>query len=265
MIIIDWFTVIAQIVNFLILVFLLRRFLYGPITKAMQAREQRIADQHEAADVKQREAEQKLVVYERRLLELDAAKDEILRETRREAEHLRQEMLSSAHNDADDLRTRWQSALQQQQDMFVRELRDRVSLHTYQIARRTLADLASVEIEQHVIGQFIERIGAMDEEMRAALTRAAQGNQQPITVVSAFDVPPDLRARIVEGIHQHIHPDTDVHFEVSPEVLSGVELKLGEQKLAWSMASYLDSLEESLSEAFNAEAMPQTTESAVVE
>jgi F-type H+-transporting ATPase subunit b len=174
-------------------------------------------------------------------------------------------MLSSAHNDADDLRTRWQRALQQEQDVFVRELRDRVSLHTYQIARRALADLASVEIEQHVIAQFIERIGAMDEEMRAALARAAHNSHQPVTVVSAFDVPPDLRARIVDGIHQHIHPDTDVHFHVSPEVLCGVELKLGEQKLAWSMAGYLDSLEESLAQAFNAEAIQQPTEAAVVE
>ena len=36
---IDWFTVAAQAINFLILVLLLRRFLYGPIVKAMDDRE----------------------------------------------------------------------------------------------------------------------------------------------------------------------------------------------------------------------------------
>ncbi len=40
---INWFTVLAQIVNFLILVYLLKRFLYGPIIRAMQEREKKIA------------------------------------------------------------------------------------------------------------------------------------------------------------------------------------------------------------------------------
>jgi len=40
---IDWFTVVAQVVNFLILVWLLKRFLYRPILNAIDAREKRIA------------------------------------------------------------------------------------------------------------------------------------------------------------------------------------------------------------------------------
>ena len=40
---IDWFTVLAQIVNFLILVALMKRFLYGPLIAAIDAREQSIA------------------------------------------------------------------------------------------------------------------------------------------------------------------------------------------------------------------------------
>jgi F-type H+-transporting ATPase subunit b len=35
---IDWFTVGAQVLNFLILVWLLKRFLYGPILDAIDAR-----------------------------------------------------------------------------------------------------------------------------------------------------------------------------------------------------------------------------------
>ena len=40
---IDWFTVVAQIINFLILVVLLKYFLYGRITAAMEQRQQEIA------------------------------------------------------------------------------------------------------------------------------------------------------------------------------------------------------------------------------
>ena len=55
---INWFTVAAQIVNFLILAVLLKRFLYGPIVRAMAAREERIASEMAAAAQKRREAEQ---------------------------------------------------------------------------------------------------------------------------------------------------------------------------------------------------------------
>src|SRR5690606_34903035 len=56
-VLIDWFTVIAQIVNFLILVWLLKRFLYQPILRALDAREKRVAAELAAADEKEQEAE----------------------------------------------------------------------------------------------------------------------------------------------------------------------------------------------------------------
>ena len=54
---IDWFTVSAQVVNFLILVWLMKRFLYKPILHAIDAREQRIAKKIADADAKRAEAE----------------------------------------------------------------------------------------------------------------------------------------------------------------------------------------------------------------
>ncbi len=53
---IDWFTVVAQIVNFLILVWLLKRFLYKPILDALDAREKKIAKELADADLKKTEA-----------------------------------------------------------------------------------------------------------------------------------------------------------------------------------------------------------------
>ena len=54
---IDWFTVVAQVINFLVLVWLLKRFLYRPILHAIDAREKRIAAEVADADAKKVEAE----------------------------------------------------------------------------------------------------------------------------------------------------------------------------------------------------------------
>ena len=54
---IDWFTVVAQIVNFLILAGLLAKLLYRPIVSAMQEREERIAARMQAAQEREQAAE----------------------------------------------------------------------------------------------------------------------------------------------------------------------------------------------------------------
>jgi F-type H+-transporting ATPase subunit b len=54
---IDWFTVGAQLLNFLVLAWLLKRFLYRPILDALDAREQRIAAELADADAKRAEAD----------------------------------------------------------------------------------------------------------------------------------------------------------------------------------------------------------------
>ena len=54
---IDWFTVVAQAINFLILVWLLKRFLYKPILHAIDEREKGIAAQLAEAEAKKAEAQ----------------------------------------------------------------------------------------------------------------------------------------------------------------------------------------------------------------
>ena len=54
---IDWFTVLAQIINFLILIYLLKRFLYGPIIRAMEEREKKMVADQDRAKNAEKEAE----------------------------------------------------------------------------------------------------------------------------------------------------------------------------------------------------------------
>ncbi len=60
---IDYFTIIAQIINFLILVFLLRHFLYGPLLRSMDEREQKISTRLKEAEQQMKEAEQETDSY----------------------------------------------------------------------------------------------------------------------------------------------------------------------------------------------------------
>ena len=85
---IDYFTTIAQIINFLILVYLLRRFLYRPILKSMDEREQKIISRLKEAEQKKKDAEQEVESYRKMLQELSDKRQDMNAKAAKEAQIL---------------------------------------------------------------------------------------------------------------------------------------------------------------------------------
>lgn len=75
---IDWFTVIAQVLNFLILVWLLKRFLYKPILNAIDEREKRVAAELADADAKEAEAQKEKEEFKQKNEEFDQQRAALL-------------------------------------------------------------------------------------------------------------------------------------------------------------------------------------------
>ena len=92
----DWFTVGAQALNFLILVFLMRRFLYKPILHAIDEREKRIAAELANADAKMAEAQKERDDYQQKNEELDQQRAALLAQATDEARIERQRLLHEA-------------------------------------------------------------------------------------------------------------------------------------------------------------------------
>ncbi len=95
---IDWFTVIAQIINFLVLVYLLKRFLYGPIITAMDKRQEKIELRLEGARKKKEEARQEAELLHKKNREFDAGHEEMLSQIKKEAEARRAELIKDARS-----------------------------------------------------------------------------------------------------------------------------------------------------------------------
>lgn len=248
----DAFTIGAQIVNFLILVVLLRRFLYRPIVKAIKEREQRIAAQIARAEETQRQAEQQAAQLRQETLALAARRAELMQQAQDEVEAWRQEQLLRARAQVDATAARWQHAIEQQQEAFLRDAGERITRETFRITRRALADLADASLEQQISQVFLARLRALNETHRAAFARAAQDAKQPLRVQSAFELPPSQREQIVQVVHETIRPDAPVKFEHAPELIAGIELRANDYRICWSFARYVDSLQKELGELVKA-------------
>src|SRR5476649_840233 len=108
---IDWFTVGAQTLNFLILVWLLRRFLYQPILAAIDTRERSIATTLADADAKHASAQQERAEYEQKNAQIEQQRAELLRQASAEAHTQGTVLLDAARAAAETLSAKQREAL----------------------------------------------------------------------------------------------------------------------------------------------------------
>jgi len=239
---IDWFTVGAQVLNFLILVWLLKHFLYKPILNAIDAREKRIAAELADADAKKTEAQKERDDFQNKNKAFDQQRSALLGKAVDEAEAERGRLLDEARNAADSLRAAQATALRNDQKRLGSEITRLAKDEVFGMARKTLADLATVSLEERMGEVFTRRLREMDGKSKGLLGAALKSSSEPAVVRSAFDLGTEQKAAIQNALNETFSAEIRIRFETSPDLISGIELTTNGQKVAWSIADYLASL-----------------------
>ncbi len=252
----DWFTFGAQAVNFLILVWLMKRFLYKPILHAIDAREQRIAREIADADAKRAEAEKEREQFLKKNEEFDRRRGAFLRQATEEAKAEGRRLLDEARQSADTLRAKRQDALKREQQGLNDEITRRTRKEVFAIARKTLTDLAGTSLEERMSDVFIRRLRELNNEAKEDLAKALKISSDPVLVCSAFDLSSKRQSAIQHALNQTFSAEIQVRFETAPDVISGIELTANGRKVAWSIADYLASLEKSVGELLKEQSSP---------
>jgi F-type H+-transporting ATPase subunit b len=239
----NWFTIAAQIVNFLLLVWLLKRFLYGRIIAAINKREDRIASALVEAEDKERAAGEQLALYQAKVADFERQRDALLAEARLEADRQHAAMIERAREHARSLETTWQQDLERERAAFLVELRNRAAAEILAIARRTVADLAGLDVQQCAVQTFLEKLRSLDLDARKRLGTGA------LVVRSAFELPDNTRAEIRQAVEELLQTKLDLAFECAPQLGLGVEIRGNGTRIGWNSESYLEALEQDLTVA----------------
>ncbi len=245
---INWLTIVAQIVNFLILVWLLKRFLYGPIIAAMDEREAKIARRMQSAEEKDEQAQEQATEYRGRLHELEERREEMLQLASSEATAERERLLVQAREDVATTERRWHKSLAEEKQAFLRELRRRAGEQLCRIARQALDELADADLEAQIIETFLGRLEALPEDDRRELTEAVVDAGGVVAVASAFEIEAASRVQITQSVRVALTSEATPEFAVSEQVMCGIELRAGGRKVSWSLDSYLSAIEEELAD-----------------
>jgi F-type H+-transporting ATPase subunit b len=252
---VDWFIVVAQIVNFLILMGLLRWFLYKPVLSVMGKRKAAIQRNWQEAEQRQEEAKAELADYRRQREQLEAEKESWLDEARREVQEERQRAMEQMRHDLQEQRQRWREDLEREREATLERIGARLLEQVQALARRALTDLASVDLEEQVIARFLERVEQLEPQRREALLGALEEDSGGARLRTGFGMGDERRETLRRRLAACLPPldGKGLVFEQEPELLCGIELRTSTEMIGWTLAEYLTDLEHSLSEAVSAE------------
>lgn len=247
---IDWFTVGAQLLNFIILVYLMKRFLYQPVLDAIAAREAKIAAELADAAATKTKAHAQQREFEEKNQAFDEQRAGLLSKATEAANTERERLLAEARKTAEAASAARTKTLQADTQALHGEIVRQTQQQVFEIARRVMSDLADASLEQRACAVFIQRLQAVDGETLAALSTAlkATSAEAPAMLRSAFDLPAEQLATIQAALDKTFGQAIALKVETAPDVISGIELSAQGQKLAWSIADYLTSLSATLNE-----------------
>ena len=237
---IDWITVAAQIVNFLILIWLLKRFLYRPILDGIDAREAEIAARMgEAADIR-KTAEAKETEYKAQISDLSASRAKMLETARHDAEKERDQLLADTrHRTATEQSERDAHRLVEARQ-YTADLHKSGAEALLALTRKALLDLADETLEHRIALHAASGFKGMADAMQEAA-----GDSREAVALTREPLPPEVQSRLRDDLAA-ILPDFDVRFDVDPALSPGLNLRLGGAQVGWTIDSYLKGLDAAL-------------------
>src|SRR5580704_13224109 len=240
---IDWFTVGAQVLNFLILAWLMKHYLYKPVLDAIGAREKLIATELADAATKKAEAQKDRDEFQHKNEEFDQQRAALLTKATDEAKAQGERLIDEAGKAADALSAKRQETLKSEAHNLDQAITRRTSQEVFAITRKALADLATATLEERMGEVFSRRLRELNGSGKTCIAEALKTSPDPAVVRSTFEVPAEQRAAIQNSLNETFSAEVRVQFETAPELISGIELAGNGQKVAWSIADYLTSLE----------------------
>ncbi len=248
---IDWFTVIAQIINFLILVWLLKRFLYKPILKAIDARETLVAEKLSSAENVMQKAEQEKEEYEKKNEDIDSKRADLIKKAKEEAELRKTEILDGVRKEGEAIKERWKKSILDQEKFLTESLSDQTQKEVIEIARKTLSDLSNSRVEERMIQVFISKIGNIDKEELAKIISDKVAKDNKCIIRSGFELTVQEKAQLEEVVKEYIGNIEVIYKENEADLIGGIELTFNDYYISWNIADYLQDFERKIKEHIN--------------
>lgn len=249
---IDLTTLIAQIINLLILIWLLKRFLYKPVLNMLKERQALIDSEIDRARLATQNALAEEAKYQEKVVAFDRERDKMYAHMQSQVDALREKLTEEAKKDVVRLRQSWQNELEQEKQAFDISIQNSIVKNFKLFATDALNDMAGVELNTLVLEKFKKRIQKINSVQRNQFIQSALSAKQ---IVVSTDTKLDAQTKeslkdflfTTFGLDENIK----ISFKVDANLICGIQVQSDEQVISWNLQNYLEAFENNMDAAFN--------------
>lgn len=223
-----WTSFILEIINFIVLVWILQRFLYKPIKNIIKERKETVQKTLAEADKAKKDAADLQAKYENRLQEWEQEKQEKLAALANEMQIEKQKQLTDLKN---LLATEKEKNLNLEKERIADLINKKEKTAIAQglkFLTVLLKQFADHNLENNIISAFLERLSKMPQENIDALKKAASNNTQTLLIKSAYQLSEEQKNTIIKAFENLLSPEKiNISYAVDPEMISGINASIG--------------------------------------
>ncbi|HHJ16631.1 MAG TPA: ATPase [Gammaproteobacteria bacterium] len=240
----NWSTFILEILNFLVLVWILKRFFYRPVLNVLARRRAGIEKILSDAKTLHHDAEALQAQYRGRLADWELERQQAREQLVREIEEERAQRLAALQSELEQEREKARVAEARRQSDAMHKAEETALIQAARFASRVLGQVACPELEEKLLGLVIDELPQLPAEQIAALRNNRGQIPETIVVASAFPLSDSQRQKLRKALIATTGTDLPLHFEQDVEILAGVRITIGPWVLGANLRDELRSFAE---------------------
>lgn len=238
---ISWWTIALQGINFLVLVWLLQRFLYKPAQTVMARRRREVEDAFEKAEQARQAALSEQQQYEHDQAVLEADRQDLFKRAHTEIAADREKVLADARSQADALLAETRAQLDDERRSALSDVKKQVAELAVTMATRLLASLAAepeaaTALAEVALARLDAHLEQLPDAERDRLAADLAGGDEALTVTTAVALDAAARKRWSAALTKHLGDLGTPVYDTDPALVGGVTLRFPHAvlSLAWS-------------------------------
>lgn len=242
---IDWWTIALQALNFVVLVWLLWRFLYKPVLAVIAQRREQSEKAFLEATAARSRAEEAQQDFENERVQLAAEREHLLEEVRTQANNERERILEQARAEAAEALAAGTRRIDEEKRAALVDLRGEASRLAVDIASHLLKQIPGQPINEYFLSRIDEYFSQLPADRRRELRDQLEGEALRVSAASELDeaTKEAWRARL----HEILGIEAAVEFTADERLIAGFELQFPAAVIRFSWRDTLETLERRLS------------------
>jgi F-type H+-transporting ATPase subunit b len=234
---------LAQIINFLVLFGALSVLLWKPLMQRLDARREMLRKQQEDAEVIAQTRAEIEKEREQILEEARAEANRLLADARGQAREILEQAIDDARQQAEQLLAQARRDAEEERNLLLGQMREEIAALAIAAAHKLIGEALDERRQRALVDAFFSGVREGRVEVLPEGVERAEG---PVTVTSAVPLTETEEAAIRQELATRLGESVEISFQVDPQILGGLVVRVGDRVIDGSFAGQLEQLRETL-------------------